>query len=83
MNTMIEGNSIGIDEPQPPYGLSDTVYNGLLSLPIIWRTGRRRMLLRIRLSFPPLNARAEQPANAQSVFDNIYNPQSGMTAPTP
>ena len=30
---MIEGNSIGIDEPQPPYGLSDTVYNGLMVSP--------------------------------------------------
>jgi hypothetical protein len=33
MNTVIEGNSIGIDEPQPPYGLSDTVYNGLMVSP--------------------------------------------------
>ena len=32
LNTIIEGNSIGVDEPQPPYGLSGTVYNGLYRL---------------------------------------------------
>jgi hypothetical protein len=30
----------------------------------------------------PLNARASHP-NASVIFDNIYNPQSGMTAPPP
>ena len=32
-NTVIEGNTIGVDEPQPPYGLSGTVYNGLFATP--------------------------------------------------
>ncbi len=48
-NSIIEGNTIGVDEPQPPYGLSDTVYNGLFAAPYNLADGT----LGIRLRFPP------------------------------
>lgn len=80
-NTVIQGNSIGVDEPQPPYGLSDTVYNGLFATPYNLADGTPGMTP-YPLTFPPLNARASHP-NTSVIFNNIYNPQSGMTAPVP
>jgi hypothetical protein len=80
LNTMIEGNSIGIDEPQPPYGLSDTVSNGLFQSPYNLADGTSNASP-YPLTFPPLNARASNPNPIP--FVGIYNPQSGMTAPTP
>ncbi len=81
LSTMIEGNSIGIDEPQPPYGLSGTVYNGLMVSPYNLADGTQNPSP-YPLTFPPLNARASNP-NTTRMFNNIYNPQSGMTAPVP
>lgn len=80
-NTMIEGNTIGIDEPQPPYGLSDTVYNGLFAAPFNLANGTLGTSP-YPLTFPPLNATAAHP-NPSVIFNNVYNPQSGMTAPPP
>jgi Carboxypeptidase regulatory-like domain len=80
-NSVIQGNTIGVDEPQPPYGLSDTVYNGLFAAPYNLADGTPG-ITPYPLMFPPLNARASHP-NASVIFDNIYNPQSGMTAPVP
>ncbi len=81
LNTIIEGNSIGVDEPQPPYGLSGTVFNGLFVSPYNLADGTIRMLRRIRL---PSRRSMPRPAiRIPSLFVNIYNPQSGMTAPTP
>jgi Carboxypeptidase regulatory-like domain len=80
MNTVIEGNTIGIDEPQPPYGLSGTVFNGLFAAPYNLADGTIAASP-YPLTFPPLNATASHP-NPIS-FNNIYNPQSGMTAPPP
>ncbi len=80
LNTMIEGNSIGIDEPQPPYGLSDTVFNGLFVSPYNLADGTPNASP-YPLTFPPLNARASNPNPIP--FVGIYNPQSGMTAPIP
>ena len=51
-NTVIQGNTIGVDEPQPPYGLSDTVYNGLFATPYNLADGTPGNNLRIRLRFP-------------------------------
>ena len=81
LNTMIEGNSIGVDEPQPPYGLSGTVFNGLFAAPYNLADGTQAASP-YPLTFPPLNANASHP-NSSVMFNNIYNPQSGMTAPTP
>lgn len=80
-NSIIEGNTIGVDEPQPPYGLSDTVYNGLFATPYNLADGTLGTTP-YPLIFPPLNARASHP-NTSVVFNNVYNPQSGMTAPPP
>jgi Carboxypeptidase regulatory-like domain len=80
-NTVIEGNTIGVDEPQPPYGLSDTVYNGLFATPYDLADGTPGTTP-YPLTFPPLNARASHP-NSSINFVGVYNPQSGMTAPVP
>ncbi|MDE3169041.1 MAG: TonB-dependent receptor, partial [Acidobacteriota bacterium] len=80
-NSIVEGNTLGIDEPQPPYGLSDTVYNGLFATPYNLANGTLGVTP-YPLTFPPLNARASRP-NTSVIFNNIYNPQSGMTAPPP
>lgn len=80
-NTVIQGNTIGIDEPQPPYGLSDTVYNGLFATPYNLANGTPG-ITPYPLTFPPLNARASHP-NTSVIFNGVYNPQSGMTAPIP
>jgi Carboxypeptidase regulatory-like domain len=80
-NTVIQGNTIGVDEPQPPYGLSDTVYNGLFATPFNLADGTPGTTP-YPLTFPPLNARASHP-NSSVIFNGVYNPQSGMTAPVP
>jgi hypothetical protein len=81
MNSVIEGNTLGIDEPQPPYGLSGTVFNGLFAAPYNLADGTIATSP-YPLTFPPLNANASHP-NSVPVFNNLYNPQSGMTAPPP
>ena len=78
-NTVIQGNTIGIDEPQPPYGLSGTVYNGLFATPYNLVDGTLGTTP-YPLTFPPLNASASHP-NSSVIFNGVYNPQSGMTAP--
>ena len=80
MSSVIEGNTIGVDEPQPPYGLSGTVYNGLYAAPYNLADGTTAASP-YPLTFPPLNATASHPNPIP--FNNIYNPQSGMTAPPP
>jgi len=80
-NSVIQGNTIGVDEPQPPYGLSDTVYNGLFATPFNLADGTPGTTP-YPLTFPPLNARASHP-NTSVIFNGVYNPQSGMTAPVP
>jgi hypothetical protein len=80
MNTVIEGNTLGVDEPQPPYGLSGTVYNGLMAAPYNLADGTTSASP-YPLTFVPLNATASHPNPV--AFNNVYNPQSGMTAPPP
>lgn len=80
MNSVIEGNTLGVDEPQPPYGLSGTVFNGLYAAPYNLADGTIAASP-YPLTFPPLNATASHPNPIP--FNNIYNPQSGMTAPPP
>ena len=83
MNSVIEGNTLGVDEPQPPYGLSGTVYNGLYAAPYNLATATPGTVTAspYPLTFVPLNATASHPNPV--VFNNLYNPQSGMTAPPP
>ncbi len=82
---MIEGNSIGIDEPQPPYGLSDTVYNALMVSPYNLADRRTRSNASpYPLTFPAAQCHGRQQPGQHLWFSiTVYNPQSGMTAPTP
>ena len=52
-----------------------------LQRPTTWPTARRNTTP-YPLTFPPLNATASHP-NPIVIFNGIYNPQSGMTAPIP
>lgn len=81
-NTMIQGNTIAVDEPQPPYGLSAAVFNGLFAQPYALAAGGTQTNP-FPLVFPPTSARAGNPANAKIPYVGVYNPQSGMTAPPP
>ena len=80
-DTMIQGNTIGVDEPQPPYGLSGTVYNGLFATPYNLADGTPGTTP-YPLPFPALGATVSHP-NTTLTFNGHYNPQSGMTAPVP
>jgi len=81
-NTMIQGNTIAVDEPQPPYGLSAAVFNGLFASPYALAAGGTQVNP-FPLTFPPLRGRAGNPANALVPYIGVYNYQSGMTAPPP
>jgi len=80
-DTVIQGNTIGVDEPQPPYGLSGTVYNGLFATPYNLADGTQNNTP-YPLPFPKLGATVNNP-NTSIMFNGHYNPQSGMTAPVP
>lgn len=80
--SVIEGNTMAIDEPQPPYGLSYTspappLYNE----PYISASTGTFLGNPFPLDFPPLNATASHPNTTQQFSQFI--PQAGMTAPPP
>jgi hypothetical protein len=80
--SVIQGNTIGIDEPQPPYGLSYTSSGRpLFATPFINSADGTTHVNPFPLTFPPLNASARHP-NA-SIDYSPYLPQAGMTAPPP
>ena len=59
---MIQGNTIGIDEPQPPYGLSYTSPGPpLFATPFITAANGQFNVNPFPLTFPPLNASANHP----------------------
>ncbi len=78
--SVIEGNSIAIDEPQPPYGSSYTSSAPpLFATPFISAADGARHVQLFPLTFPPLNASVNHP---QSNIDfSPFLPQAGMTAP--
>ena len=78
---MIEGNTIGVDEPQPPYGLSGTVYNGLFAAPYNLADGTIPAIA-VSAHFSPAQCQ-RRAIRIHILFDGVYNPQSGMTAPPP
>jgi hypothetical protein len=80
--SVIQGNTIGIDEPQPPYGLSYTSSGRpLFATPFINSADGTVHVNPFPLSFPPLNATAQHPN--PSIDYSPYLPQAGMTAPPP
>jgi hypothetical protein len=81
-NTMIQGNTLAFDEPQPPYGLSYTSgVPPLFATPFIGTDGSVHVNP-YPIVFPPFYASASHP-NPSIIYDNIFNPQAGMTAPPP
>lgn len=80
--SVIEGNTMAIDEPQPPYGLSYTSpAPPLFATPFISAATGQFSGNPFPLTFPPLNASASHPNS--SVNFSEYIPQAGMTAPVP
>jgi hypothetical protein len=78
--SVIQGNTIAIDEPQPPYGLSYTSpAPPLFATPFISAADGATHVQPFPLTFPPLNASAGHP-NPNIDF-SPYLPQAGMTAP--
>ena len=79
--SVIEGNTMAIDEPQPPYGLSYTSPGPpLFATPFITASNGQFLGNPFPLTFPPLNASASHPNNLNF---SQYIPQAGMTAPVP
>jgi len=78
----IQGNTIGIDEPQPPYGLSYTSSGRpLFATPFINSADGTVHVNPFPLAFPPLNASAAHPN--PSIDYSPFLPLAGMTAPPP
>lgn len=79
--SVIQGLTIGIDEPQPPYGLSYTSPGRpLFATPFITSDGSTHVNP-FPLTFPPLNATINHPN--PSIDFSSFLPQAGMTAPPP
>ena len=80
--SVIQGNTIGIDEPQPPYGLSYTSSGRpLFATPFINSADGSQHVNPFPLTFPPLNASINHPN--PSIDYSTFLPQAGMTAPPP
>lgn len=78
--SVIQGNTIAIDEPQPPYGLSYTSpAPPLFATPFITAADGTTHVQPFPLTFPPLNASVDHP-NAGIDF-SPFLPQTGMTTP--
>ena len=79
--SVIQGNTIAFDEPQPPYGLSYTSPGApLFATPFTAASGEAG-INPFPLTFPPLNASVSHPNPSidYSQFPSI----AGMTAPPP
>ena len=78
--TVVQGNLLAFDEPQPPYGLSYTSPGPpLFASPFISAADGAQHVQPFPLSFPPLNASANH-ANPNIDF-SPFLPQAGMTTP--
>jgi hypothetical protein len=78
--SVIQGNTIAIDEPQPPYGLSYTSpAPPLFATPFVSAADGEVHIQPFPLKFPPLNASVSNP-NPNIDF-SPFLPQAGMTTP--
>ena len=78
--SVIQGNSVAIDEPQPPYGLSYTSpAPPMFATPFITASDGTTHVQPFPLKFPPLNASVSNP-NPNIDFAPFL-PQAGMAAP--
>jgi hypothetical protein len=76
----IQGNTIAIDEPQPPYGLSYTSpAPPLFATPFVSAADGDTHVQPFPLVFPPLNASVKNPNSA--IDFSPFLPQAGMTTP--
>lgn len=81
-STVIQGNSIAFDEPQPPYGLSYTSPGPpLFAKPYVTAATGAFTGNPYPLSFPSFYATASHPN--PSINFVPFEPQNGMTAPPP
>ena len=79
--SVIQGNTIAFDEPQPPYGLSYTGNDTLFATPFITASDGSAHVNPFPLTFPPLNASVNHPN--PSIDFSQFLPLAGMTAPPP
>jgi hypothetical protein len=80
--SVIQGNTIGIDEPQPPYGTSYTNSSRpLFATPFINASDGQTHVNPFPFESPPLNASINHPN--PNVDFSPFLPQAGMTAPPP
>jgi hypothetical protein len=80
--SVVEGNVMAVDEPQPPYGLSYTSPGPpIFATPFITASNGQFLGNPFPLTFPPLNASINHPN--PNVDFSVYIPQAGMTAPPP
>jgi hypothetical protein len=79
--SVIQGNTIAFDEPQPPYGLSYTNNDTLFATPFITASNGAVHVNPFPLRFPPLNASVTHPN--PSIDFSPFLPIAGMTAPPP
>jgi hypothetical protein len=77
--TVIQGNTIAIDEPQPPYGLSYTGSGTLFATPFITASDGSVHPQPFPMAFPPLNTTASNPT--KGIDFSPFLPQAGMTTP--
>lgn len=76
----IQGNTIAIDEPQPPYGLSYTSpAPPLFATPFISAADGTTHVQPFPIAFPPLNASVSNPGLGLDF--SSFLPQAGMTTP--
>lgn len=79
--SVIQGNTIAFDEPQPPYGLSFTNNDTLFATPFITASDGSVHVNPFPLTFPPLNTTVKNPN--PSIDFSQFLPLAGMTAPAP
>jgi hypothetical protein len=77
--TVIQGNTIAIDEPQPPYGLSYTGNGTLFATPFVTAADGSVHPQPFPMKFPPLNSTASNPTTG--IDFSPFLPQAGMTTP--
>ena len=77
--TAIQGNTIAIDEPQPPYGLSYTGSGTLFATPFVTASDGSVHPQPFPMTFPPLNTTASNPT--KGINFSPFLPQAGMTTP--
>jgi len=79
---VIEGNTMAIDEPQPPYGLSYTSPGPpLFATPYITAANGQFLGNPFPLNVPSYSTSIKNPNTTENF--SIFAPQQGMTAPVP